>query len=106
MTIRIGTEASVVIQPSLGCSGGGSIQGITTLLAYQHSWQQCRFDGSARRMMLVLGQLLLCQSKRFFTHQRRHGHFNPLCTRPLTMAVGSIRHAVLLTKRSGDALTR
>jgi hypothetical protein len=56
--------------------------------------------------MFVLGQLLLCQSKSFFTHQRRNGHFNPVGTRSLTMAVGSIRNAVLLTKRSGDALPR
>src|SRR5271169_1972790 len=105
MTIRIGAEASIVIQLSLGRSCGRSIQGIAALLAYQHPLQQCWFNRSARRMMLVLGQLLLCQSKRLFAHQRGYGHFNPLCTRPIPMAVSSIRNAVLLTKRSGDALT-
>src|SRR6202166_5149995 len=106
MTIRIGTEAAIVVQLSLGGSGGRSIQGVATLLAYQHPLQQCLFDRSARRMMLVLGQLLLCQGKCLFTHQRRNGHFDPVRARPLSMAVSSIRNAVLLTKRSGDALTR
>src|SRR5690348_7233337 len=106
MTISIGAEASIVVQLSLGRSCGRSIQGIATLLAYQHPLQQCWFDRSAGRMMLVLGQLLLCQGECLSTHQRRNGHFDPVRARPLTMAVGSIRNAILLTKRSGDALTR
>src|ERR1039458_2548722 len=56
-------------------------------------------------MMLVLGQLLLRQSKRLFTHQRRNGHLDPACARPLTMAVGPIRDSVLLTQWPGDALS-
>src|SRR5205807_7516372 len=94
MTIGIGTEASIVVQLSLGSSCGRSIQGIATLLAYQHPLQQCRFDRSAGRMMLVLGQLFLCQSKSLFTHQRRNGHFDPVRARPITMTVASVRGTV------------
>src|SRR5260370_36540852 len=97
MTIGIGTEASIVVQLSLGRSCGRSIQGIATLLAYQHPLQQCRFNRSARRMMLVLDQLLLCQSKCLFTHQRRNGHFDPVLARPITMPVASVRGTVPLT---------
>src|SRR5437899_4785688 len=86
-------------------AGVDTIQGIATLLAYQHPLQQCRFDRSAGRMMLVLGQLFLCQSKSLFTHQRRNGHFDPVRARPITMTVASVRGTVPLTQRPRDALS-
>ena len=57
MAIRIGAEASIVVQLSFGRSRRSSIQGIATLLADQHPLQQRRLDRPARRMLIVLGQL-------------------------------------------------
>src|SRR5436309_14803582 len=56
-------------------------------------------------MMLILGQLFLCQSKCLFTHQSRNGHFDPVRTRPITMTVASMRGTVPLAQWPRDALS-
>ena len=106
LTVSIGADTPIVVQPLSGCACRTPIQSIATPLTVQHPLQQRRLYRSTLCMMLVSSQLFLRRGKGLFTHQRRNGHGNPLRSRALVIRAISFRYAIPLTQRPCDALPR